>query len=91
MASLDIPQNAPFVLASFPQTHINAEIEPSGAKQLTYRVAVPKSWPFSKEMGPVPTGLLEIRGISMVAIGVATVCLMLSVLLGKAQERRAKL
>jgi ATP:ADP antiporter, AAA family len=35
--------------------------------------------------------LLEIRGMSLVAIGVAAACFALSVLLGRAQERRAKL
>jgi AAA family ATP:ADP antiporter len=36
-------------------------------------------------------GLMEIRGISLVAIGIAAVCLAISVALGKAQERRARL
>jgi AAA family ATP:ADP antiporter len=36
-------------------------------------------------------GLMEIRAVSLVAIGVAAVCLALSVFLGKSQERRARL
>ena len=35
--------------------------------------------------------LMEIRGISMVAIGIAAGCLALSLMLGRAQERRARL
>jgi hypothetical protein len=54
-------------LASFQETHINAEIEPSGAEHLTYRVAVPKTWPFSTSFGPTPTGMLETRGLGFFA------------------------
>lgn len=64
---LDIPTTAPQILASFQETHVNAEIEPSGAEHLTYRVAVPKSWPFSSSFGPTPTGMLEIRGLGFFA------------------------
>lgn len=67
MPTLDIPRTAPFTLAAFPQTHLNAEIEPTGAEHLTYRVAVPKTWPFSTSMGPVPTGILEARGLGFFA------------------------
>ena len=67
IAPLDIPKTAPQVLASFQQTHINAEIEPSGAEHLTYRVAVPKSWPFASSLGPTPTGSLETRGLGFFA------------------------
>jgi hypothetical protein len=64
---IDIPTAAPRVLTFFEQTHVNAEIEPSGAKHLTYRVAVPKTWPFSSNFGPTPTGMLEIRGLGFFA------------------------
>lgn len=64
---LDIPRTAPQILASFQETHVNAEIEPSGAEHLTYRVAVPKSWPFSSSFGPTPSGMLEMRGLGFFA------------------------
>lgn len=64
---LDIPRSAPRVMASVGETHVNVEVEPSGAEHLTYRVVVPRSWPLSSSFGPTPTGMLETRGLGFFA------------------------
>lgn len=64
---LDIPRSAPHVMASVQETHLNVEVEPSGAEHLTYRVVVPRTWPLSSSFGPVPTGMLETRGLGFFA------------------------
>lgn len=60
---LDVPQLAPNVLANMAVTHANVEVTPNDDRRLAFNLAVPLSWGFSKEFGPVPTGMFETRGL----------------------------
>ncbi|HEY4014165.1 MAG TPA: hypothetical protein VGM06_12560 [Polyangiaceae bacterium] len=70
-AALDVPVTAPHVLATMKQTHVNARITPSGEPALAYGIAVPKSWAYSKEFGPVAREPLAPRGLGFFAISTA--------------------
>lgn len=64
---LDIPQQAPHVLATLEQTHVVLEVTPNEDARLAYNLAVPRDWAYSEEFGPVPSGLFKTAGLGFFA------------------------
>jgi hypothetical protein len=60
---LDIPVAAPRVLAAMEETHVNLRVTPNDNPLLAYSLAIPKTWAYSKQFGPVPSALLEPQGL----------------------------
>jgi len=66
-ADLDIPVTAPSVLAAIQETHVNLKVTPNDNDLLAYSLAIPKPWAYSRQFGPVATGLLETQGLGFFA------------------------
>lgn len=64
---LDIPDQAPHVLALMEHTHAVLEVTPNDDPRLAYNLAVPKTWAYSGELGPVPSGLFQTSGLGFFA------------------------
>lgn len=63
----DIPFSAPNVTAALEQTHIKLRVTTEGLPTYSYSLAVPRTWAYSKQFGPVPAGPFSARGIGFVA------------------------
>lgn len=61
--TLDIPVDAPKLLPILELTHVNLEVTPNDDRRLGYSVALPRTWAFSSEFGPVPTELFQSSGL----------------------------
>jgi hypothetical protein len=61
--TLDIPLDAPKLRPTLELTHINLEVTPNDDRRLGYGMALPRTWAFSSEFGPVPTGLFQSSGL----------------------------
>src|SRR5256885_9760037 len=68
---IDVPHQAPHVLAKMEDTHVKLRVTPNDDKMLSYSLAVPKTWAYSRQFGPVPGGPLVPQGIGFVT-GAAT-------------------
>jgi hypothetical protein len=66
-STLDIPQQAPFLQATLEHSHVRMAVEPNDDAGLAYELLIPKTWAYSREFGPVPTGMLIARGIGFFA------------------------
>lgn len=67
IADFDIPMTAPSVTSQMEETHMRLSILPNDDSSLSYDLAIPKTWAYSKQFGPVTTGLLETQGIGFFA------------------------
>jgi len=64
----DIPFTAPRVLETLEQTHIKLKVTAEGGPPTySYSLAVPRTWAYSKQFGPVTSGPFSTRGIGFVA------------------------
>ena len=63
----DVPFTAPRVLHTLEQTHIKLKVTAEGSPTYAYSLAVPRTWAYSKQFGPVSGGPFATRGIGFVA------------------------
>jgi hypothetical protein len=63
----DIPFTAPHVLETLEQTHLKLNVTAEGPPTYVYSLAVPRTWAYSKQFGPVTSGPFATRGIGFVA------------------------
>jgi hypothetical protein len=63
LTSRDIPITAPVTLARLQQTHAQLHLTPNDDPTLSFVLALPKDWVYSKQFGPVPGGLFQARGL----------------------------
>ncbi len=59
----DVPFTAPRVLQTLEQTHIKLKMSAGGPPTYVYSLAVPRTWAYSKQFGPVASGPFATRGI----------------------------
>src|ERR1700759_3702403 len=64
---LDIPYTAPHVLEHMMSTYARAEIEPSDDPSLAFDLVLPLGWSHATQLGPVPHGVLQERGLCLFA------------------------
>jgi hypothetical protein len=67
---LDVPFAAPHLTPHLERTHVQLAITPNDDRMLSYQLAVPAGWAYSKEFGPVTDEMLAPKSIGFVAQGV---------------------
>ncbi|MDB4985892.1 MAG: hypothetical protein JWN04_1070 [Myxococcaceae bacterium] len=63
---IDIPMQAPHVMATYAETHVRAEITPNNPK-LAFDLMVPRAWVYSREFGPVTQMMFQAQGLGFFA------------------------